>query len=252
MRGKLGVTVSLSVSMLTLSAGSCSAPRPPAPTTMARHDQATQPVAPSPATSEPPYRYVPPPARPLVLFGPDGKDLRGWRVVTDTFFEWHGKVAVKDGAITLKAGEPATGISWTGPVPKNNYEISLEAMRTGGMDFFCGLTFPVDESFCTLILGGWGGHIVGLSNVDSMSAAENETTTGMNFENGRWYHVQLRVTPKRIEVVLDNKTVIDLDPTNRHFDIWAEQEPARPLGIATWYTSAALRNIVLRAASPDP
>jgi hypothetical protein len=36
-----------------------------------------------------------------------------------------------------------------------------------------------------------------------------------------------------------------LDASDRKFSIWWEQEPARPLGIATWNTSAALRNIRL-------
>ena len=57
-----------------------------------------------------------------------------------------------------------TGITWTNEVPTNNYEISLEAMRVEGSDFFCALTFPVGNDPCSFIVGGWGGGVVGLSS----------------------------------------------------------------------------------------
>ncbi|MBN2588491.1 MAG: hypothetical protein JXA96_01410 [Sedimentisphaerales bacterium] len=58
------------------------------------------------------------------------------------------------------------GIYWTGPLVTMSYEITLEAMRVEGSDFFCGLTFPVDENPCTLIPGGWGGTLCGLSCIN--------------------------------------------------------------------------------------
>ena len=59
----------------------------------------------------------------------------------------------------------------TADFPREDYEVSLEARRLEGTDFFCGLTFPVGKEPCTLIIGGWGGTTVGLSNVDDYSAA---------------------------------------------------------------------------------
>jgi hypothetical protein len=47
-----------------------------------------------------------------------------------------------------------------------NYEIKLEAKKVTGNDFFCGMTFPVGDSFCSFIVGGWGGPVVGLSSID--------------------------------------------------------------------------------------
>ena len=44
-----------------------------------------------------------------------------------------------------------------------------------GGDFFATLTFPVDDSFCTFVTGGWGGDIVGLSSIDGWDASDNET-----------------------------------------------------------------------------
>ncbi|NIO36058.1 MAG: DUF1080 domain-containing protein [Planctomycetales bacterium] len=181
----------------------------------------------------------------------DGKTLAGWNIADKFSFANHGDVRVRNGRIELQAGSPATGIVWTGQPPRNDYQLSLEAMRTDGSDFFCGLTFPVGEEYCSLILGGWGGELVGLSNVDAMSANENETTAYEPFQQNRWYRVRLRVATGRIEVWIDQRQVIQLETAGRRFDVWWEQEPVRPLGIATWHTAAALRNIRLqRLASP--
>jgi len=52
-----------------------------------------------------------------------------------------GDVEVKDGRIILSAGSRPDGLTCTRTFRKTNYEISLEAMRVNGSDFFCGLTF---------------------------------------------------------------------------------------------------------------
>jgi hypothetical protein len=193
------------------------------------------------------------PAPAVSLF--DGKTLENWRVLAINDFEDHGKVTVADGEIVLEKGKPATGISYQGDFPRQDYEVSLEAKRVEGSDFFCGMTFPVEAQYCTLILGGWGGGVTGLSNIDDESAVENETTGYVNFEKDRWYRVKLRVCNRYVEVWIDDKKVIDVDGQDRKFSIWWEQEPVRPFGIATWYTTGAVRNIQLQrlsASSPEP
>ncbi len=184
------------------------------------------------------------PVRQRSLF--DGKTLKGWRVVDQFDFARHGKVTVEDGAIVMAPGQAGTGIAWKGPFPRDRYEVSLEAMRTEGNDFFCGITFPVGKQYCTLILGGWGGSVVGLSNIDGQAADENETTQAETFQKDRWYHVRLRVTPQAIEVWLDKESIIRVDRKDREFSIWWEQEPMRPFGIASWYTGAKLRKVTLK------
>lgn len=173
----------------------------------------------------------------------DGKTLGHWEI---TDFGGQGDVYVKDGSIFLEMGNYITGITWTGPLVRTNYEISLDAMRVVGSDFFCGLTFPVGDRPCTLILGGWGGQLCGLSSIDNFDASENETTQFIPFENGQWYHVNLRVMPDRIEAWLDNQEIVNIDTTNRDIDIRIEVELSQPLGIATWMTTGAVRNISLR------
>jgi hypothetical protein len=182
-------------------------------------------------------------AEPHALF--DGKTLDGWRIAKTNAYQFPGDVKVKDGVIVLPKGRIATGVVSTKDFPTMNYEVSLEARRTDGSDFFCGMTFPVDKKHCTLICGGWGGGTTGLSNVDGFSADENETTGYTEFENGRWYTIRLRVTREKIQAWIDDKQIVDLKMKGQRFSIWWEQEPLRPFGVGNWYSASELRNIKL-------
>ena len=174
----------------------------------------------------------------------DGQTLNGWRV---TPFISHGPVEIKGGQILLHAGSDLTGVSWTNTLPRTNYEISLEAMKVEGNDFFCGLTFPVGDASCTFIVGGWGGGIVGLSSIDGMDASENETSQSLSFETNRWYPIRVRVSPGRIQTWIDDKAMVDLPTAGRKISLrWGEIDLSQPLGVASWRTTAALRNVRLR------
>lgn len=173
----------------------------------------------------------------------DGTSLKGWR---ETPFTRRGKVTVENGAIVLGTGS-LTGITWTGEFPKVNYEIRFEAMRVNGYDFFAGITFPVRNSFCSWINGGWGGVTVGLSSIDDMDASENETSISRSFESGRWYAFRLRVTRDRIQAWIDGEPVIDVNIANRKISLRpGEIDLSTPLGIAAYSTTARLRKIEYR------
>jgi hypothetical protein len=178
-----------------------------------------------------------------------GQNLDNWRA---TNFGGEGNVEVEEGQIILEMGSDLTGVTWSREFPTVNYEVSLEARRLAGNDFFCGMTFPVDKSPCSLIVGGWGGTVVGLSSIDGRDASENETGQLMNFDLGRWYSVRLRVTELKIEAWIDQKKVIDLAPTHHKISIRPEVELSRPFGIASWRTKAALREIKLRRIESEP
>ncbi|MHC4679137.1 MAG: 3-keto-disaccharide hydrolase [Planctomycetota bacterium] len=214
-----------------LVAGGCHESCPPA-----------APSEPAAAPAEPPTLPVEVPSE-MSLF--DGKTLGHWKI---TDFGGQGEVYVKDEAIYMEQGNDMTGITWAGPLVRMNYEITLEAMRVSGSDFFCGLTFPVNENHCSLILGGWGGTLCGLSNIDYYDAANNETTRIVSFENGQWYHVRLRVTPNRIQAWVEEEEdqLVDMDITDRKVDTRIEVDLSQPLGVATWQTAGAVRNIKLR------
>lgn len=173
----------------------------------------------------------------------DGKSLGAWK---STPFGGEGEVSVSDAAIRIDRGSDMTGITWTGDFPKQGYEIALEARRVDGSDFFCGVTFPVGDDPCSLILGGWGGSVVGLSSIDGEDAARNDTTQLIEFENGRWYAVRVRVTPERIECDLDGKRIVDQPLKDHTLSIRPEVEASRPLGIATYATVGEVRGIRFR------
>ena len=173
----------------------------------------------------------------------DGTTLGHWE---QTSFGGEGPVRVRDGAIVLEMGDPLTGITWTGDALPSAFEIELEASRWAGNDFFCGLTFPVAQSSCSLILGGWGGTTVGLSNLDGRDASENETTREMRFEDRRGYRVRLAVTASHIRAWLDDQSIVEVALAGRRIGIRPEVDPSRPLGIASYRTRSALRGIRFR------
>ena len=170
----------------------------------------------------------------------DGKSLTGWEI---TNFGPQGPVSVSDGNIVLGMGDGSTGITWKEEFPVDNYEVSLEAMKVDGNDFFCGMTFPVDKDPCTLIVGGWGGTVVGLSSINGMDASENETTTLRQIEKNRWYRIRQKVAGGKIQAWIDDEQVVDFTIGDNMISIRPEVELSRPFGIATWHTTGALKNI---------
>jgi hypothetical protein len=98
-----------------------------------------------------------------------------------------------------------------------------------------------------LILGGWGGGVVGLSSIDGMDASENETTRSLYFPTEHWFHVLLRVTPAKIEAWLDDKKIIDAPIAGRKVSLRPGSiYLSEPLGVATYATTGAAKNIQLR------
>ena len=173
----------------------------------------------------------------------DGKSLSGWEI---TNFGPQGPVSVSDGEIILGQGDGCTGITYSGSIPSLNYEVTLEARRKEGNDFFCGLTFPAGNDFCTFIAGGWGGTTVGLSCINGKDASENETTSSMNFEKGRWYSIRLVVTESKIETWIDEEKVVDCNTAGKKISIRPEVTLSKPMGITSWNTRAGIRNIRMR------
>jgi hypothetical protein len=175
----------------------------------------------------------------------DGKTLDGWK---STDFGGRGKVYVKDGAVVMEAGNDMTGITYRrGDFPKTDYEVALEGKKIDGDDFFCTTTFPVGDSFCSFVVGGWGGSVVGLSSIDFMDASMNETSQSKEFKPGRWYRVRVRVTRDRIRAWIDNEKLVDLDTTDKKISLRIECGPCKPFGVATWRTTGAVRNVRVRA-----
>lgn len=175
----------------------------------------------------------------------DGKTLDGWKVAD---FDRSGKVHVQDGAMVMDKGESMTGVALQGgKFPKLDYEVTFEGKRIDGDDFFCTTTFPFGEAYCSLVVGGWGGTIVGISVINHESASMNETTTIKEFERNKWYRFRIRVTKDRIKAWIDEENLVDLDTTDKRISLRRECDSCKPFGFATWKTTGAVRNIRVRA-----
>ena len=174
----------------------------------------------------------------------DGKTLEGWR---ETPYTDRGEVRVEDGRMVLATGKPLTGVNWKDAFPRNHYEVRFEAARLEGGDFFASLTFPVDDSFCTWVAGGWGGDIVGLSSIDGWDASDNETRSYFTFEKGRWYAFRLRVNGRQIEAWVDDRQVIDVNVEGRELSLYfGETKLSAPFGFASYRTTGGLRKVEYR------
>ncbi len=173
----------------------------------------------------------------------NGINLDGWEI---TNFGPQGPVYVSGGSVILGMGDGCTGITWKGPFPKNNYMVTLDAKRVSGNDFFCGMTFPVDSSFCSLIIGGWGGAVVGLSSINRIDASGNSTKKIMNFDTGKWYNICLIVKKDTIRASVDGKEVVDFAIGSNKLSVRPEVQLSRPFGITSWTTTAAIKNIRLK------
>jgi hypothetical protein len=180
----------------------------------------------------------------------DGKSLAGWK---ESDFFGAGKVTIEKGVITIGSGA-LTGINWATsslPFPTANYEVRIEAARLKGTDFFAGITFPVGDSFCTWINGGWGGEVVGLSSIDGADASMNETTFTRKFEFGRWYSLRLRVTSTTISAWIDDELAIEVAIGKKWIALReGDIDQSIPFGIATYSTVAGVRKIEWRPVAP--
>jgi len=189
-----------------------------------------------------------PPAKPkkIVLF--DGKTLKGWK---KTNFGGEGEVTVEKGTIFMEFGSSLTGITSTRKdLPTTNYELSYEAMRLDGFDFFAAVTFPVGKSHVTFVNGGWGGSVTGISSIDGFDASENETGTFFDYKNKKWYKFRIRITDERMQCCVDDKKVINVEYKDRTIGTRIEADLSKPLGFATWETKGAVRKIEIRMLTP--
>lgn len=174
----------------------------------------------------------------------DGKSLSGWEV---TRFGGEGDCRIENGHLVIEAGYPLSGVTSTRTdLPLTNYEISLQAKKTDGIDFFCGLTFPVAESHCTFVVGGWAGAVVGLSCIDQKDAANNSTRKLKKFERDRWYKIKVRVEPERIQAWIDDEQMVDENIKGKVISLRNETLPTRPMGLSNFETTSEFRDIQLK------
>lgn len=180
----------------------------------------------------------------------DGKTLGKWQ---KTPYGGEGDVFVnEDGNLEFGFGAVITGVHWgEKPPATSNYELSLEAMKLDGNDFFIALTFPVKDSHATFVVGGWGGGVVGISSVDDLNASENETMSIEGFEDDVWYKIRVKVTDDQLQAWIGDDEKVTLDLEGRKISLLpGDIELSVPIGIAAYQTRAQYRNLVWRPLPP--
>ncbi len=195
-------------------------------------------------------------------------DLKeGWKAIE---FGGEGDVKISDGVIRMDYGTPITGVRWTGPMqgdstdpskpstgaklpvlPRDNYELRWECRRDKGFDFLCAFTFPVGKQRASLVMGGWGGGITGISSIDGADASDNQTTMFKAFDNEKWYAARVRVDSEKITVWVDDTELFDHPREGHEFDIRFEMDPCLPLGIANFECDSQIRKIQIRRLAAE-
>ena len=193
------------------------------------------------------------------------RPLRQWRLLEGEHgAHWEladipaaGKAEISDGAALLPAGGPMTGLRYTNwardGLPLQDYAISYEALREEGGDFFAAITFPVRdiETCATLVVGGWGGALVGISSIDGQDAADNSTRSEQKFENGKWYQLRLEVRADELRAWIDDRLVLGVTITGRAISLRpGDIEKCAPFGLASYGTTGRVRNLVLKELTP--
>jgi len=148
-----------------------------------------------------------------------------------------GRWSVEDGRI-VQEGMGTNQRFVFGDRTWRDYELTLEAKKTGGAEGFLVL-FRVggEKDFYWANLGGWGNV---RHQLEKGTAGRGRWgTVGPRVEGkidtGRWYPIKVRCEGMRFEVWLDGKRLIEFeDPTGHR---------AGAVGVGTWSTKAVFRNL---------
>lgn len=165
--------------------------------------------------------------------------------------ENEGSFSILHGELRLEPGQPMTGARFAGwethDMPRSHYAIEYEAMRVEGDDFFASVTFPVNDTHVSLIVGGWGGAVVGISSIDDMDANENNTRGNGVFENNVWHKVRMEVRDDDLRAWIDSKLFVNVSTKGHTLGLRpGDIEKCVPFGFSSYMTRARIRDVVIR------
>jgi len=180
----------------------------------------------------------------------DGKTLANWEIVQ---YGGEGIPYVKNGTLILPMpkGGLMTGVCWVGDsLPVNNYVIRYEARRVEGFDIFAALSFPYNDMYASLIFGGWGGIVNGLSCIDGYDASENETTQLFSQTDNLWYPVLLCVTTDSIRAFVGTEQVVDISTAGKELHL---RSGLSDTGFTLWsyMSTGEIRDICIKKLTSD-
>ncbi|MEM9381352.1 MAG: DUF1080 domain-containing protein [Planctomycetota bacterium] len=182
----------------------------------------------------------------------DADDRARWR---SGVFGEDPELEVNARGVVLPIGVPLAGLTYTGEPPTGSYVLEVQATKEYGSDFFLGVTFPVRDAHLTLVLGGWGGAVCGLSCLDGEDASSNDTRTVRSFPNGKLRTVTIEVSDARVTARIDGEPIVECPLEGRVLSIRPEVEPSVPLGVASFATCTTLHRVRLgtrRRSAPPP
>jgi hypothetical protein len=197
---------------------------------------------------------------PLLLCSCEDRQLQTWRLLEAPLLqhwqsagiEGEGSISLAGSEIVLGPGQPMTGVKFTAwsnmNLPLVDYAIEFEATRVDGQDIFAGITFPIRrlDTCATLVVGGWGGGLVGISSIDGLNANENSTRGEHPFTNGQWYRFRLEVRDEELKAWLEDRLVINASIKSRTISLRPGQiEQCVPFGVATYLSTGKVRGLVV-------
>lgn len=153
-----------------------------------------------------------------------------------------GRWSVDDGDLMQQS--MSTNVRCTfGDPDWTDYELSLQARKTGGSEGFL-ILFRVEneEQFYWLNLGGWGNSRHQLERGRKGEGRWGTVGPAVEggIETGRWYDIRVRCEDRHIQAWLDGEKIID----------WTDGEKAvmkGRVGVGTWSTQARFRNLKVTA-----
>jgi len=175
----------------------------------------------------------------------DGKTLTGWEIVR---YGGEGEPYAKDGVLVLPRADAGfmTGVCWVGDsLPANNYSLYYEARRVEGVDIFAGLSFPYGDTYASLVIGGWGGVVNGLSSINGYDASENETTRIFSVGDHEWVQVQLHVTTDSIRAFVGDEQIVDLATAGKRIHLRSGLSDTG-LTLWTYLSTGEIRNLRIK------
>lgn len=185
---------------------------------------------------------------------------RNWKTILDVqrLDRWQAGVfgdsdeldLASDGVI-LPIGVPLTGITYLDEPPSGSYALEVEATRQYGTDFFLGVTFPVRDEHVTLVLGGWGGTLCGLSCIDGDDASNNGTRTHVEFPNGKRQTVLIEVDGSRVVALVNGDELVNVDLTGKRLEVRNEVLPSVPLGLSSFATCTVVHRVRVAEGSGE-
>ena len=85
---------------------------------------------------------------------------------------------------------------------------------------------------------------------DFYDAGDNITTKFVDFKDKKWYGIRIRVSDARVEAWIDKEQLVDVQREGHKFGTRFEVDLCQPLGVASWCTAGAVRNIRVRQLKP--